>query len=137
MSFALRIILAFLMLLSWGQLAAHGQSTGESTGKTVPAKVDEADDMDADEQDARADAPLDPSVLNSWKTVPAWGGYSQPFGFPWHKFAVVLVGLFVWLRALRLCVDDERNQQLQVGSKSRNLFVLGLTGTFVSILLRS
>ena len=65
------------------------------------------------------------------------GGLWQAFGSPWFKFSLVLIALFVWLRMLRQCVDDGRNRQLQVGSWSKKLFAIGLTGILVAILLPS
>lgn len=65
-----------------------------------------------------------------------------PFGrgrirswFPWIRFGIVLVAACVWLRAMRLCVDDARDYDLDEGRWSAWLFFAGLAGILIAIVI--
>ncbi|MCA9119976.1 MAG: type II/IV secretion system protein [Planctomycetaceae bacterium] len=74
-------------------------------------------------------------VDNSDTRVVAVRGENERFAFTWIKFSLILIAYFVWLRELRLCVDDGRNLNLKFGSWYRKLFVIGLVGILVAIMV--
>lgn len=132
---ALRIALATLVILGYLDSNARVQAQTDAS----PARPHHVDETSSDEPKVAAASGLRRGVSSrdGSDAQLTSGGFSQPFGFPWLKFLLVLTALFFWLRALRLCVDDSRNPQLQVDSWSKRLFAIGLAGILVAIFLPS
>ena len=133
MSFALRMALVVLVV------CASMDSGRKLLAQTEASSVDARDNQAADDGEnsttpARRRAGQFPSVDDP-DLEGTIGGYSQRSGFAWIKFSIVLVALFVWLRAMRLCVDDDQKLELQVESWGRALFGIGLAGILTAILL--
>lgn len=56
-------------------------------------------------------------------------------GFAWIKFAIIVLALLIWLRMMRLFVDDVSKLQLQADSWGLAIFGVGLAGIITAILL--
>jgi hypothetical protein len=121
---ALRIALATLVIS--GCVDSNARVQAQMRASTVESgRVDETIQ---NESTVAADSSPGVSSRDAWGDETPRGGFGQPFGFPWLKFSLVLIALFVWLKTLQLCVDDGRNQQLQVDSWSKKLFAIGFSG---------
>lgn len=79
----------------------------------------------------QGDAPAS-SFANRWFTVPV-EKRPRSYAFPWMRFAVVLLGFFLWLRITRLSLDDAKF--LTTAGWTRCLFGFGSVGTVAAIFL--
>lgn len=63
------------------------------------------------------------------------GKFARSSSFAWIKFLMILLACFVWLRAMRLCMDDRRELGGIVDRRGRRLFAIGFVGILTAILL--
>lgn len=93
------------------------------------SESEDEDDDDSTDEDERDYSTMD--LSNIWMTVRDEDSSVQVV-FRWGKFAVVLIGLFVWLRATSLIDDDGKH--LLTTSWSRWVFGLGFFGVVAAFL---
>jgi general secretion pathway protein E len=137
MLFVIRVALSSVLIvaLSGGYNVLLAQT---DAADDQPSAAPTANDVDSPpRRRAEGDFPRATDLERNPTLIPnlPMGQYRRESDFAWVKFSIVLVAFFVWLRSMRLCVDDGRASELDVGGWGARLFLIGFAGIVVAMLL--